>query len=200
MPFNWEDQDSVDRVNLSFDYAWKWFEYHASQRLALFRLSFVVAGILASGLAFSAENELSHVVYGLCAFGCVSSFIFLFFDFRNAAMVKWGEAILRGIEDNALFSNEDLAEDGTTDFHGILTREKKENECDWQRHKFRFLRKWFIRHGTLIFSFHFALICGWIFIAFIYGQPDQEDKSQSDEPTRVIVTIEDSPQSVPDEL
>jgi hypothetical protein len=38
--------DVSDLVKLQFDYAWKWFSFHADQRVKMFNFMLVVFGIL----------------------------------------------------------------------------------------------------------------------------------------------------------
>jgi hypothetical protein len=85
------------------DYAWKWFEYHASQRLVAYNFLLVLMGALSLAYytAFR-DKDLYALVAGL--FGALVSCAFLNIDRRNEQLVERGRAALRELEKLPEFS------------------------------------------------------------------------------------------------
>jgi hypothetical protein len=89
---------------LRFDYAWKWFAYHADQRVKMFNYMLVVVGILANAVVGALEKKYPvGISIGLCAIAALISLIFSKFDRRNRDLVWLGEDILVDLERNAIF-------------------------------------------------------------------------------------------------
>jgi hypothetical protein len=86
------------------DYAWKWFEYHASQRLVAYNFLLVLMGALSVAYytAFRDKEYLYALVAGL--FGAFVSCAFLNIDRRNEQLVERGRAALRELEKLPEFS------------------------------------------------------------------------------------------------
>ena len=108
--------------NVQLDYAWKWFVYHAEQRVKLFNFMLVVFGALTAAL-------LSAINYGvpyeldliLCIISVILALAFIFLDRRNGYLVWLGENVLKNVETNFLFV-------GTQD--GILrNKDKSDSSC-----------------------------------------------------------------------
>jgi len=81
--------NNVDAVAL--DHAWRWFEYHANQRMTMIRFYLIVSGAIASGAGYlwiSKEYLLSAI---LSAFGTIASLCFMRLDKRVSGLVKLGE-------------------------------------------------------------------------------------------------------------
>ncbi|MBL7130380.1 MAG: hypothetical protein ISS45_03105 [Candidatus Omnitrophica bacterium] len=88
---------------LKFNYAWKWFEYHASQRLIAFRFYLIIIGA-AGWLFLRGDTSLVYphnLLFGLALF-IVSLFFFLL-EVRNNRLVNCGRQALDKLEEEAGF-------------------------------------------------------------------------------------------------
>jgi hypothetical protein len=107
-----------------FDYAWKWFEFHAKQRTTMFNFFLVFTGIIASGIfSLLKEPSSNHLAAAAASvFGCFVSLGFIVLEFRNRALVDCAEDVLLHLEQSEIFSwNE---KKGTAPL-ALLYREKK---------------------------------------------------------------------------
>lgn len=86
------------------DYAWRWFEYHASQRLVAFNFLLVLMGALSVGYykAFTDKQYIYALIVGL--FGVFISCAFLNLDRRNEELVQIGRDALKSLEKLPEFS------------------------------------------------------------------------------------------------
>ena len=87
----------TDSFEVARAYAWNWFEYHASQRMTVFRFFLIFAAILSAGYVQVVDKE---PMIG-AALGVFLSFIVVAFwrlDQRNVALIKLAEAHLKDHE------------------------------------------------------------------------------------------------------
>ena len=78
------------------DYAWKWFEYHAGQRQAVFRFFLLLSGATMTGYVTSHTNaELTKFSYLFGIALVLISFLFWRLDVRSLKLVKLSEAFLK---------------------------------------------------------------------------------------------------------
>jgi hypothetical protein len=80
------------------EYAWKWFEYHSSQRQTVFQFFLAIIGAILAGyfaIADGGQPSLISPLFGLLI--CVLSFLFWRLDCRGLRLVKIAERYL--IED-----------------------------------------------------------------------------------------------------
>lgn len=93
-----------------FDYAWKWFAYHADQRVKLFNYMIIATGILAAGIGNALrENNENYLFAGiLSVLGILFGIAFRQLDKRNSTLVWYGEDMLRQIERDCLFNGATL--------------------------------------------------------------------------------------------
>ncbi len=68
---------------LRFDYAWKWFNFHAEQRTKMFNFMIVGLGALAAAVVTAINDHLVPVVRCACVLGIVLALVFLLLDGRN---------------------------------------------------------------------------------------------------------------------
>ena len=87
----------IDQKEL-LDYAWKWFEYHATQRLIAFRFFLVFLGILIIGYNNGIESGNLVLASFVAGAGALVSFAFLMLEVRNERLVDVGRNALRKIE------------------------------------------------------------------------------------------------------
>jgi hypothetical protein len=124
-------KDSMsDLVKLQFDYAWKWFSFHADQRVKMFNFMLVAFGIFATAVVSSLDKHLpTNVSAALCVIAGVLALIFVFLDGRNGYLVRLGEEVLVQLERRNMFKGDQSIEDrwGATVPFGILLRQEKED-------------------------------------------------------------------------
>lgn len=95
-----------DLQKTQIDYAWKWFAFHADQRVKMFNYMLVVFGIAAAGVV----NVLSKpdqvpvwAVSGLCFVTSLLALLFTRLDRRNRDLVWFSEDVLIHLERTVLF-------------------------------------------------------------------------------------------------
>jgi hypothetical protein len=83
------------RANVAFEYAWKYFEYHASQRLQMIR--FYVTAIIAigTGIGFLYKEDDFALAALMSIFGAAITVIFWRLDRRVADLIKYAERALK---------------------------------------------------------------------------------------------------------
>lgn len=89
-----------------FDYAWKWFVFHADQREKMFNFMLVALGLFANAIVLSIDKGLPDVAFVLCAASGIVAFIFSRIDFRNEKLVNIGEDVLKELEKGWLFKDQ----------------------------------------------------------------------------------------------
>jgi hypothetical protein len=90
------DEDARERIE--FDYAWGWFQYHASQRLTAFNFFLIIVGLLLVGFAQAVGNHWSLFGAALGSLGSVVAAGFLALDVRNQELVTCGVVALQKLE------------------------------------------------------------------------------------------------------
>lgn len=108
-PENHPDCDNKNSNSLSLkderEHAWKWFHYHAGQRMVAFNFFLVLMGALSVGY-------IQAWVYGLCIHagsiaivGVLVSLLFILLDIRNEQLVDVGRAALKSIEEHSAYES-----------------------------------------------------------------------------------------------
>lgn len=85
------------------DLAWKWFEYHATQRTTMFNYFLIIIGILAAAFVSSIDGEYANLQLGLAFSGIVLAIIFLLLDVRNEQLIDLAEEAIAELERTAGF-------------------------------------------------------------------------------------------------
>jgi hypothetical protein len=87
-----------DRLELQFNYAWNWFQYHASQRLTAFNFFLILtsAGIVGYGNAVR-EHSWGYAI-AIAFIGLIVAVGFLAMDIRNTELVQCGRDALDELE------------------------------------------------------------------------------------------------------
>lgn len=129
------------------DYAWKWFEYHANQRVSMFNFFLVGIGILFTALATLLTEAYFFEALAVSVVGILVCIVFALLDVRNEDLVRIGEAILVRLEREWLFANP-RADAGLNDY-GILSWDAFHRE-EPDLTPPRWFKKLFIKHGFLI--------------------------------------------------
>jgi hypothetical protein len=116
---------------LQFDYAWKWFSFHADQRLKMFNYMLVVFGIFAAGIVNALDKHIPNKAAAiLCLFAALLAVVFARLDRRNRDLVWLGEDVLMHLEREGIFGT-DLEVDGRYEQKiklGILWRQALEEK------------------------------------------------------------------------
>src|ERR1700722_11159338 len=84
-------------IQLQFSYGWKWFKYHADQRIKMFNFMLLAFGVFATALSTTLEASREAAV-GLCVVAVLMGAIFLLLDFRNRNLTWLGEDLLAHLE------------------------------------------------------------------------------------------------------
>lgn len=92
-------EEEFKRISLMEDYSWKWFSYHATQRLTAFHYFLLIAGGLVVGYIRCVELQQWAVALSLSIFGAVISVAFFCLDCRNKDLVDRSQAGLDKVED-----------------------------------------------------------------------------------------------------
>ena len=94
-----------DLVKIQFDYAWKWFDFHARQRTSMFNFYVIVVAAVfgAIGALLRDGQGNTTIIAMFCIFGIFTSLIFFGFDRRNIQLLSYGEVTLIWLEKNKFF-------------------------------------------------------------------------------------------------
>jgi hypothetical protein len=116
---------------LQLDYAWKWFSYHADQRVKMFNFMLVVFGIFATAIVSAVNYHLAPgSIAVLCIIAAMIGLIFARLDRRNRDLVGLGEELLTHLEKNFVFGEGITIKDrsGKDIQLGILSRQSFEDD------------------------------------------------------------------------
>lgn len=92
---NCRTEPSPEDWRHAHDYAWRYFELHAGQRLTLFNFFTVLTGFATAGIATTMQGSARFSILGIAlgALLVLLSFVFWKLDQRAAFLVKHSEAI-----------------------------------------------------------------------------------------------------------
>jgi len=91
---------------LRFDYAWKFFEFHAKQRTTMYNFFLVFSAIIitAQMKLISMDDSASMVfLVALSILGILMTVFFIFLDRRNEELVRCAEMVLKILEKEYIF-------------------------------------------------------------------------------------------------
>ena len=93
-------QDSQDKASsrsttAQFEYAWRWFELHARQRVSMFNFFLLSAGALANAYGILLREQFYVESAVVASMGIFVSAVAFMLDVRNYALVKMGEEALQ---------------------------------------------------------------------------------------------------------
>jgi hypothetical protein len=110
---------------IQFDYAWKWFAFHADQRIKMFNFMLLVFGVFAAGVVNALDKRLpTSAIASLCFVAAGLAEIFVKLDRRNRDLVRRGEDVLKHLEREVIFGEPPtIRREGAQVDFGILTRE-----------------------------------------------------------------------------
>ena len=104
----------------TFDYAWKWFHYHASQRMQAFNFLIIIMGGLFVGYFTTYTDKLYSISAFIAFFGIFVSVVFFLLELRNEDLVDIGR-------DSLLKHEEMPGFDSMPEECKIMTRDRKRN-------------------------------------------------------------------------
>ena len=98
-------KEPTELQKLRFDYAWKWFNFHAEQRTKMFNFMLVGLGILATALVGAIEKKLllEAAVVGTAA--TMVALVFSLLDARNRQLYIAAMDVLIDAEKNLVFGD-----------------------------------------------------------------------------------------------
>lgn len=96
---------------MRFEYAWKWFNFHADQRTKMFNFMLVGMGIIANALVAAIDKSLIPMSLLISALGIWSAIGFVLIDRRNQQLYKVAMHVLIQAEREYLFVRPPLAND-----------------------------------------------------------------------------------------
>jgi putative Mn2+ efflux pump MntP len=89
---------------LQFDYAWKWFSYHADQRVKMFNFMVVVFGFFIAAIVNAVVGHQQPWFTAIISFiGAGVAAIFVGLDSRNERLLRLAEEVLTHLEKNVIF-------------------------------------------------------------------------------------------------
>lgn len=98
-----DDRSTADRpedvsATIRFEYAWNWFQYHASQRLTAFNFFLILVGLISVSYVQAVEHGWIGVGVAIGVLGALVSFGFWALDIRNEELIACGWNALLEIE------------------------------------------------------------------------------------------------------
>ena len=93
-----QDRAGSESVNTQFEYAWRWFELHARQRVSMFNFFFLSVGALASAYGILLREQLYGESAAVAFAAFFASVVACLLDVRNHSLVKMGEEALKVVE------------------------------------------------------------------------------------------------------
>jgi phosphoglycolate phosphatase-like HAD superfamily hydrolase len=166
---------------IQFDYAWKWFNYHADQRIKMFNYMLVGLGLFATAIVGTLDKHLPiWVPIALCFLAGIIALIFSRIDVRNQYLLQLSEEVLTELERSQIFGRNNwiLGRSGEKIRFGILWRQHLIDDKYSCFMKF-IVGAWQGRHRIWLRTI--AVILAFLFLAssFLilkYGLPNQGAK------------------------
>lgn len=152
-----EEITKLDLLKLRSDYAWKWFNYHANQRVSMFNYFLIITGILANAYVSTLKEGLLAIAAGLGGLGLFTTIGFFFLDWRNKQLVGMGEDVLEELERGEIFTEKFKTTKNKKEIQlGFLFREAEE-EPKWEVSRKGFLWANFKKHKVWIRAIEVAV-------------------------------------------
>lgn len=87
-----------DYLKLTHDYSWNWLQYHANQRMTVFRFFFIIIAILAAGYLRAVEANSNGTALLLASISMMICYLFWRTDIRSWDLIKIAESSLKVTE------------------------------------------------------------------------------------------------------
>jgi len=101
VPANFESQWKL--YGPRFEYAWRYFDFHAKQRTTMFNFFILFSGLLINACFLLIQQGHYFLLLSSSILGIVVTLIFVFLERRNEELVHLAEDILRAVETDLLF-------------------------------------------------------------------------------------------------
>jgi hypothetical protein len=160
-----------DLTKMQFDYAWKWFDFHAKQRTTLFNYFMVIVGILANALVTALKEGYQTLIIPIGILGATTSLAFIVFDIRNRHLVRQAEDVLEKLEDDHIYPAE--FQGGARKRLGFMVVERASTMREGQARGFW---KSFLKHKWWIRGLEFAV--GVCFVASLFLPAHSAQRNQ----------------------
>ncbi|MFZ6645456.1 hypothetical protein ACO0LO_07060 [Undibacterium sp. TJN25] len=173
--------DPSELQKLRFDYAWKWFNFHAEQRTKMFNFMLIGLGIFASAVVSAIDKKLPAAAMLLSVAGAVVALSFLLIDRRNRKLYVVAMDILYDAEKNLVFADKDDFSDhkGETRHFGIVSRialEDKDDDKGKLSNLLRGVEEGRHRYLMPFLTVFFALLfCGAAFYSYLQWKEPSTD-------------------------
>ena len=89
---------------MRFDYAWKWFDFHAEQRTKMFNYMLIGMGIFATAFVTAVDKKLELEAALLSSVAVIVALVFCFIDYRNRQLYLVAMDVLIDVERNLAFA------------------------------------------------------------------------------------------------
>jgi hypothetical protein len=119
-------KDEIELRKELRDYAWKYFDRHAGQRLIAFNFYLALSGIIVAGLFAILREEVTWAAPVLAAILTYVSFVFWKIDCRTRTLTKHSENALKFIEGMLPELTDEV--DGTPHICKLFQREKHDQK------------------------------------------------------------------------
>ena len=154
MPQELQHDEDTALAQTKFEYAWRYFAYHAKQRVTMFNFFLLGSGVIANAYGLLLRGELHLQAGGVALIGLLVCVVFFLLDIRNRQLVHLGEDALRRVEQEYLLPREQVKPNVEPPEYAIMTREPKVGEAP----------SWY-KHGTLIKVLEGAAASGFLVAA-----------------------------------
>jgi hypothetical protein len=92
-------------INARFEYAWRFFDFHAKQRTTMFSFFVVFSGFLINAFALLLQKNEHSALFFVALFGAAITVSFIFLERRNEELVHIAEDVLLALERKILFKD-----------------------------------------------------------------------------------------------
>ncbi len=92
-------------INARFEYAWRYFDFHAKQRTTMFNFFVIFSGFLINAIALLLQKNEHWALFFVSLFGAVITVFFIFLERRNEELVHIAEDTLCKLEQENLFKD-----------------------------------------------------------------------------------------------
>ncbi len=100
-----ESEHQWKLYNARFEYAWKYFDFHATQRTTMFNFFIIFSGILIKACSDLIAKGHDVELLIISMFGILVTIMFIFLERRNEELVYVAEDILHALEEDVLFKD-----------------------------------------------------------------------------------------------
>lgn len=97
-------QDPLDKIR--FEYAWKYFEFHAKQRTTMFNFFIALSGVILGACAKLYIDNNYDILFLISLVGAGVTYCFMRIDWRNEELIHIAEDELETLEDKWIFKEE----------------------------------------------------------------------------------------------